>query len=341
MADSHLPRQIRERAKRLRLHEEQLDQAETASEQPAETASEPPEASTQAPPAEPGQAAEAVQEAPTEPEPAPEPEPEPEPEPAPSDDWEHKYKTLSGKYQNEVPRLHNEIRELRSALDVLHRQMSSANQPKEPEAPPSLVTADDVDAFGEDLVDLQRRVAREVLAAETEKLRKENEAIRQQMQQVQGTSFEARLLQAVPDFQQVDQDPRWVAWLDEFDPMLQGPRRAIAQAAYSRGDVNAVRAYVDLFKRTIQPSDDGAVPTQARAQQVANRQAELQRQVQPPKAAAPATTPKSGKDRVFTRQEAEQSYNQVRQLLAKGKIDAAAALEQEISAAWMEGRVRD
>lgn len=336
MTDMHLPRQIRERAKRLRLHEEQLEQAETAPEQPAEAEAmpEPPEA-----PAEPEQAVEAAQETPAEPESEPESEPKPEPAqpPAPSDDWEQKYKTLSGKYQNEVPRLHNEIRELRGALDALHQQIANANKPQEPETPPSLVTPDDVDAFGEDLVDLQRRVAREVLAAETEKLRKENESIRQQMQQVQGNSFEARLLQAVPDFQQVDQDPRWAAWLDEFEPMLQGPRRTIAQAAFSRGDVQAVKTYVDLFKQAIEPAEKPDL----RAQQAASRQAELQRQVQPSKAAAPAATPKPGKDRVFTRQEAEQSYNHIRHLLAKGKLDAAAALEQEISAAWMEGRVRD
>lgn len=267
----------------------------------------------------------------------------------PSDDeeskWEHKYRRLQGKYDAEVPRLHGEVRELKQMLQQIQAEKAQSQQAQsQSEAEQSgqkskdpLVTDKDVEAFGDDLIDLQRRVAKEVAGEfqqELGKLRQENEQLRQQVTQTQGATFETRLLQAIPDFQQVNTDPKWIAWLGEFDPMIQGPRRAVAEAAYNRGDVDAVKAYVDLFKQTIEQPK----PAQPKSEIKPDRQAELQRQVQPTKSSAPAPTPNAG-GRVISSQEFERGMDRAARLMREGKFDEAAALESEMSAAVAEGRV--
>ncbi len=242
--------------------------------------------------------------------------------------WEDRYRHLEGKYRAEVPRLHAELRELRAEIDLL-RQKAAPPAPAAPEQEPErFVTDQDVDAFGEDLIDLQRRVAREVgreFRAELTKLQQENQALREQVGVVQFGSFETRLRQAIPDFDQVNQSREWIEWLNAYDPLLQGPRRVVAEAAYNRNDVDAVKAYVDLFKQTLVPA------------QRPDRQAELKRQIQPAKATAGATP--NAQTKLYTSAEAAAVFNRIQRLTMQGDIDAAAALEAEISTAYVEGRV--
>jgi hypothetical protein len=220
----------------------------------------------------------------------------------------------------------------------MHQQMQEAQKAKpepEPEKPASLVTDEDVDAYGADLVDLQRRVAQEVMQAELAKIRKESEQLKQQMTQVRGSTFEARLLQAVPDFAEINQDARWFEWLNEFDPLIQGPRRQVAQAAYEREDANAVKAYVDLFKKSI-----GAQSEKPAQNVKQDKQAELQRQVQPARVASTAAPASASQQaRVYSQREMAAGYERIRTLISRGKLEEASALEQELSAAYMEGRV--
>lgn len=270
------------------------------------------------------------------PEPAPEPTPTPTPEPAPAPDseekWEHKYRRLQGKYDAEVPRLHGELRALRTTIDQLQQALAAQQAPKPEPAPEQakLVTETDVEAFGSELIDLQRRVAREVAAefqGEIQKLRAENEQLKAQVGQVSGDSFETRLRQVVPDFDQINADPQWIAWLDEVDPLLGAPRRVVAQGAWDRRDIAAIGRHVELFKKSHQPARAAESP----------RQAELQRQVQPTRASSQA--PSGTHARVYTRAEVEREFTHVQHLVARGRLDEAVALESEISAAIAEGRV--
>lgn len=273
------------------------------------------------------------------PEPSPEPVtaapvastdvPHPEPQEVPEEKWEHKYRRLQGKYDAEVPRLHAQVRELQGVLAQMQQQMQAppppAEQPKEPD---KYVSDEDVANYGEDFVDIQRRITLDA----TRDLRKQVEELKAQLAQqgskVQSVSFEARLLKAVPDFEQINADPAWIEWLDEVDPLIRAPRRAIAQQAYTNGDVEAVKSYVDLWRKSQAP----AQPAPA-----VSRQQELQRQVQPSRATTSA--PSSGAKKTYTMSEAEALFNRIQHLTAQGRIDEAKRLDAEISAAYQEGRI--
>ena len=247
--------------------------------------------------------------------------------------WEQRYSSLQGKYNAEVPQLHAQNNQLQEQIDALKAQFEKA-QEKQPEKPRRLVTDEDVSSFGEDLLDVQRRVAREVfdeyvtpLQKEVDQLKQEKQLLEQQVQgtssQVAMTQFEARLRQAVPDFDQLNADPRWVAWLDEMDPLLRAPRRSVAQSAFDASDVEAVAHYVGLFKQTL------GVPPQSRHR-------ELERQVTPTRASGNAPAPQ-GKS--YTQSQWGKLYDQVAMMNAKGQYDDANRLEAELNAAISQGRV--
>jgi hypothetical protein len=277
----------------------------------------------------------------TETPPAPEPSPEPVtaapvassdvPPEVPEEKWEHKYRRLQGKYDAEVPRLHAQVRELQGVLAQMQQQMQAppppAEQPKEPE---KYVSDEDVANYGADFVDIQRRITLDT----TRELRKQVEELKAQLHQ-QGTqvrtvSFETQLLDAIPDFKQVNNDPSWVEWLNAYDPLLRAPRRAVAQAAYAKGDVEAVKGYVDLWRKSQAPAQPAPTPA-------VSRQQELQRQVQPSRATASA--PASGAKKTYTMGEADALFNRIQHLTAQGRIDEAKRLDAEISAAYAEGRI--
>jgi len=248
------------------------------------------------------------------------------------DAWQQKYRTLEGKYSAEVPRLNAQVKELTAQLVQLQESLKKPEPPKEPEIQ-KLVTDADVEAFGSDLIEVQRKVAREVameFKKDIDDLRAENAKLRDQLtqtgSQVGAVSFEQRLYQLVPDFEQINADPKWVAWLEEVDPMLRGPRRVVAQEAFNRGDAEAIRDYVKMFKGTTTPAQPDA------------KQAELQRQVQPNRSASSAP-PSSQKGRSYTTKDIEKMFEKAAKLHATQKFDEAQKLEAEIDAAYMEGRV--
>jgi len=315
-----LPKQVEAQLRELEALEKQLTDAQNpAPADPAPTLAEPPQD---------------PQPAPAEPKPV-EPTPTPTEPVVAEETWQQKYKTLKGMYDAEVPRLHADLRELKAQVDSLRKASETKPvEPAKPKAAEKLVTDADVEAFGSDLIEVQRKVAREVAAefrGELDAMRAENEKLREQLTstgtQVSEASFEQRLYRMVPDFEAVNADPKWIAWLNEVDPLLRAPRSSVAQQAFNRGDAEGVAHYVALFKQNSKPVEPAA-----------DRTEELERQLQPNRGATSAP-PTSQKGKVYTNADIEKMFRKAADLGTKGQTDAAKKLEAEIDAAFMEGRV--
>ena len=318
-----LPRQVEAQLKELEEIEKQLAAQQNPQATPEDPAPQPAE------PAEPTQNIEPV---------APQPEVKPEkpvePE-VPEETWQQKYKTLKGMYDAEVPRLHSDIRDLKSQMDKLQKAAEAPKPEAKPAAQPTkLVTDADVQAFGEDLIEVQRKVAREVAAefrGELDAMKAENEKLREQLNmtgsQVSEASFEQRLYRLVPDFQAVNADERWISWLNEVDPLLRAPRKSVAQEAFNQGDAEAVAHYIGMFKASVAP-----------AEQPSDKAAELEKQIQPKRSATNA--PVSQQAKTYTDAQIQKMFQRSVELSSRGQRDEATKLEAEIDAAYREGRVR-
>ena len=256
------------------------------------------------------------------------------------DDFKQKYNTLRGKYDAEVPRLHQQLKQLTDELGSIRKEVTAKKEaPTKPKEKVSLVTDADREEFGEDLLNVQRKVAQEVSQEYESRFEQQEKIIRDLQDKVAGTDkqvgevgFSQRLVNLVPDFAQVDNDERWVAWLNEHDPMLRAPRRVQAQAAFDSGDAEAIADYIKLWKSTLaETPDEPEKPV---------RQAELEKQVAPNRSANSVKTPTNQNGKYYSTRDMDNAWVKVRTLNTRGKYDDAAKLEAELTAAYMENRVR-
>ena len=256
-----------------------------------------------------------------------------------SDVFEQKYSTLKGKYDAEVPRLHQQVRELTEQMNAINKQAEAVKKAKaeKPREKVSYVTDADREEYGDDLIDFQRRVAKEVSQDYEERFEQQEKVIEELRTQVSNTDnhvgevgFAQRLNNLVPGFDQLDNDERWVAWLNEYDPMTRGPRRDQAQAAFNSGDAEAVAHYVSLFRESVKPVNGRG-----------DHQAELEKQVTPNRSANSSSKSVGRESKIYSAGELEKGWNKIRTLNTSGKYDDAAKLEAELTLAYMEGRVKN
>lgn len=283
--------------------------------------------------------------------PAPEHAPEvvPQSEPAsepkqevPEETWERRFKTLAGKYEAETPRLHQQIRDLQAQLQSQAEMLIELKSRPEPAPEPvkPLVTSDDEESFGADLVNLMRRVASEATNSVADRMARLEAAasqintLQQKVTEVSTSQaqtaeerFYAKITEAVPDWQEVDKDERWLAWLAEYDPVVGGPRQNALNAAGESLDAGRVAALFNQWKAlTVVPQQQAAVQTQA----------ELQRQVAPSKSKATTATPVT--EKIWSTDEYERAFDP--RLRATMSVDEVTKLQAEADRAAAEGRVR-
>ena len=316
-----LPKQVQAQLAEVEELEKQLDAQRNPDEVQMDTEAEVPSDTEEAP-------------EPVEVEPA-----DTSPTDAEEETFKQKYATLLGKYDAEVPRLHQEVKAVTSELEQIRRDLTARPvEPTKPKEKVSLVTDEDRAEYGEELLDVQRRVAQEVSQDYEDRIGQQDAVISELQSKLAATGdqvgsmdFSQRLTQAVPDWSEIDGDERWVAWLNEHDPMLRGPRRVQAQQAFDAGDVEAVAHYAKLWKETIaEPTADKDTRTR-----------ELEKQVAPNRSANSVRTPSNGPStKQYSPREVDAAWNKVRTLNTHGKYPEAEKLEAELTSAYLEGRVR-
>lgn len=272
--------------------------------------------------------------------------------PAPSDNWELKYRTLQGKYDAEIPRMQQQLREL-AAQNVSYQQLlsnlNSSNQqaPVQGTQPVQKLTTDkDVTDYGADTIDLIRRVTREELSPIIARLEGQlshfGSQMTNQVQQVQSRqiltaeqTFFMQLGQAVPDWRTVNADPRFRAWLAEVDNLTGITRQTYLDDARQNLDVNRVANIFSKWR-----SEAGSAPASQPAPKV-NPASELERQIAPGKSrtdGAPPTNPNANK-RTWTRDEISKYYDEVRRGVYNTRKQERDQIERDIFEAQRDGRI--
>lgn len=238
--------------------------------------------------------------------------------------WESRFKTLTGKYNAEVPRLHAAIKERDAKLNSLTEEVealkASLAKPKE-----SLVKPEEVNEFGEPLVDLIRRAAREEVQskdAELAELRRKLDQVQVATVETKEVGFYEALAQAVPDWVTINDDPEFHTWLGEVDDLTGMQRQQILSQAEEKRDAGRVARFFNAYKKVQQ-------------EKAAEANTTLDSQIAPPTSRVDA--PPQGK-KIWTRGEIADFYARDR----RGEFSAekAAAIDQEIQSAVAEKRVR-
>lgn len=257
---------------------------------------------------------------------------------APSVDWEQRFRVLEGKYKAELPRLHEQNRELSERLDHAIKAMETKAQEPAPQES-KLVTDADVEAYGADLVDMVRRASREEFDALAKKLVTElDKRFGQVAEKVAKTEervvksdtdkFWDEVYKAHADFDSVNADERWFAFLDARIPGTRLTRRATAEQALSTLDSASISELLTLFKESVAPAQ-AEEPTKAKSKHNLNAQV--------PPSSSKASTPAEPSKHMWTgaeyaaaldhrnlqrmsREDYERGVAEAEQALAEGRV---------------------
>lgn len=283
------------------------------------------------------------------PEPAPTTAPQPPPTPAPApveDPWKHRFETLQGKYQAEVPRLHAEIRQLRSDIETLR----TAPRPQPP-APvtPIEETADFkalVEEYGEKAAKAMVGMTQSVAQRTSETtVRQHVEPVAQSVQSVshsveeQGrVSLHTQIAQqAGADWELVNSTPEFTAWTFAHVDRLSGETyNALLNQAYRSGDASRVAVFFNDYKASLAPPPQPQ-PSPTPAPAPVSGQAAM---VAPPRRSTStqdATDTQPG--RVWAQSEIDGFYKDWTNGKYRGREAEAKAIEADVMKAVLENRV--
>ena len=196
-----------------------------------------------------------------------------------------RYDSLQGKYNAEVPKLHEQLHSAEDRLKALEAENADLKQKAlEAKKGVTYLTKDDEATFGEDVVDMVRRGAKEAkesASAEVEELRQKIDAVNKQLEGNRQMEFERvkadfsiRMDQLCPGWRQQDTDPGFVNWLKLEDPALGVVRQAVLNDVARSYDAervakifNAYRAEVEAAKPNLRSQvapnhSRGSVPPQ-------------------------------------------------------------------------------
>jgi hypothetical protein len=265
----------------------------------------------------------------------------------PKEDWEAKYRVLQGKYNSEVPRLAADLRAMRQQLDELQQARTAAPQTPPAASPDNqkkeVVTNEEVEEYGEDLINLIRRVAR-AEAAQIETM------LKPKIEQVEGRVVETVQRQAsqnvfsvldrdVQDWREINKSPDFVEWLSQSDPYVGDTRKNLLMSAFQEGDADRVAAFFKGYlahRQLVSPPPPAPAATPAPAPAVT-----LEQLAGPASGPTGAPTPPPPRGaQIVTRAEVQKFYNDVAAGVYRKDPERKAQIEAQIAAALREGRIQ-
>lgn len=107
---------------------------------------------------------------------------------------------------------------------------------------PEYVTQSDLDTYGHDFLNVAKRVANTVVAPKLNQLE-------QRLAVESRRRLDAEVARLVPDYIEVDKDPRWHRYLLGIDNMSGRVRQSLLNEAISSGNARRVKAFFDEFKQ--------------------------------------------------------------------------------------------
>ena len=283
----------------------------------------------------------------------------PKEEKSPREDWKQKYYVLKGKYDAEVPRLHDDVKDLKSKV----QELSSRPEPKQPDPKEEGVAPgfkymkeDEIEDYGPDFFDMVGRRAQEVaeqqfspvidgLRSEITELKTQLANTGQRVQHTETENFYAKLDRTVEDWREINSNPDFVDWLDTVIPETDGiTRKQMLMKAFNAGDVSHVATF---FKNWKSVSGQENAPNQTgngAAQGTEQSTLSMQNFVSPTSGqgspqGAPAANGQSSQ-KIWTQAEIAQFYRNAKDGKYRNRPDDKAKIEASIVKAVSEGRVR-
>ena len=222
-----------------------------------------------------------------------------------------------------------------------------AEPPPAPPAPAQLITEQERNEFGTEMLDVMGRRAREIVSPELAELRSMMQSIEQKVTgTVQQTAQQARqamltkLDDALPEWRGINVQPEFKAWLALPNPYASGSRLNALTQAYEQNDTARVLNFFKGFVSELVAEDPAQLPAPTPAAPAAPPKPGLESLAAPGKARTSAQPNAPTEKQIITTADVNAFYDAVRKGYYNGREAEKNALEQELFAAQREGRVR-
>jgi len=251
-----------------------------------------------------------------------------------------KYVVLEGKYRAEVPQYAKEKKELQKKLEELQTIVSDLQSEKvEREKVQTQSSLDEKykaleDELGsETAMAIRKLIESNSSGKQIDDLRREIKSAKEKLGEIEtgqkaihSDSFYDRLTQSVSDWQKINPDPRWHAWLMNVVPFGGGKTyQLVLDEAAAKRDATAVAEIFNAFKKEVMATPSG-------------KKAAIEDLIEPGKSKATDHS-ETKREKFYTQKEIEDFYEDVRRNKYRGREEAMRKTEADINLAVLTGRV--
>lgn len=271
-----------------------------------------------------------------------------------AEEWRHRFLSMQGRFNaatRDKGAMEEQMRQLGQELVRTQNLLAAAQQAapdhgQRGQDHGNLITAEDRENYGDELIDLARRAARDTVAPELDELRNENQRLQQRVARTAKQELFATLDGSISNWRDINKSQQFKLWLRLPNIYTGQLRGNMLKAAVDGAEAPKVIA---LFR-------DFLAEANATGQQVSA--APIEQQLAPQAAprvpaldletlAAPGRArPASGDSQVpsekpiYSRAQISQFYNDKRRGLYAGRDAEVNAFERDLEAAQREGRIR-
>jgi hypothetical protein len=151
---------------------------------------------------------------------------------------------MEGRLRTSTERLNSMQEQLATLGDEVQRSQRVLQQPQpRPEPPRPLLTPQDEETFGRDMIDFAKRAALEAVNPVITDLRKQNQSLTQRLQRTAASGIEGQLDASVPNWRDINYSSSFKAWLRLRDVYSRRVRQDLLNDAYAAGDAASVAAF--------------------------------------------------------------------------------------------------
>ena len=286
------------------------------------------------------------------PQPAPpSPEPQVQPQPAPPsppppqepDNWEHRYLSMKGRFdqsQQTIGSMQQQMTELGNELMRTQHILNARGAQQLQEPAKNLITPEDEKNFGPEILDLINRAAKQAVEPELTAIEQQSQQAREEAHRVARVNLYSQIATQMPAWREVNNNPRFIEWLRLPDLYSGRIRQQLLNEAVQAANAPRVLAFFQGFI-----ADELATGQVGQVPQPQPRPAEPAiplTTLAAPGAARPATgnTQVPVEKPIYTHSQISQFYTRVRQGYYNGRDADKAREEADIFAAQREGRIR-
>jgi hypothetical protein len=244
-----------------------------------------------------------------------------------------------GEMQEQMTQLGNELLQLQRTPPVLQERPTTSPLPVT-----NYLTEQDVSNYGNELIDLTQRAAAQVVAPQLARIEEENVRLRERLAQEARRNLDQRVAMLVPDYREIDRNPRWHHWLLGVDILSGRVRQTLLNEAISAADAPRVCSFFRGFQNE-EAATGHSAPAPPSFQAAAPKEPALDlASLAAPGRARPANggDPNLPTEKpIYTRAQISQLYGMERRGAYIGREAEWARQEADIFAAQREGRVRN